>query len=828
MRLKTRVFLKGLGVAALGASALAGSATFNFDTDPSNDPNFVIGSNVSWTDPVTFEQIDFYEDRDFNGRGEGGNPATGGYLAITRAANSQYSQILFPDFDNGLIVRAFSFDCDLRLGNAVGNAGRPADGFSINYARSDDPAVIFLQNNPGTSDSGNYAIPGAPEGGTRTGLSVCFDTWSGNTWPSGETDIEGIIVRVDNTTVVRYPMPLRNGACDDITSLQTGPYNEASGGDYKANDLAPDYAGLCWAKLNVELNPAGELTVKFKGATLLDKAPTGFAPSAGRILLAGRTGGANQNNHIDNLVITTIPADKALLTRATATAMGVTATLEDSGQSTVNLATANISMTVDGTAVSPLNITKADKITTIQWSSPTFLPSSQTLAVGISFTDSQGAQISDSRSAIVAAYFPLSEDLWTAPGTGNNAQPGFRARVHQVDQPGSTSLGNRTHRAEQQLAGVIGPNVADLSTAAGGQFVMNMVNWNQDYASAEVGNFQTASTPSRPDDPIPGIPGVGSKPDDSIAAEVITYIEFPAAGLYTMGVNSDDGFKVTATDTPPANNLALVVTGAASAAGSYHALSAPVATSKPFTAGVSGRLVYMDPNEGCDAPVNAAALNGAIAFVDRGTCQFSAKILNAKNAGAIAVVVVNNRDEFNAEGVFPTEMGVGDAGYQDIPAVMISMPDGDKIKTAIASGLTASLTPDATPAVGEFDGGRGAADSTFTLLVPTAGLYPFRCVWYEGGGGANLEWFSVTSAGEKILLNDRENNAALRTFRARTASPQPKPTVSIAAQGGNVTVTFTGTLQTAPSVNGPWTDSSATSPLTEPAAGGAKYYRAKR
>ncbi|MCZ7641305.1 MAG: hypothetical protein M5U12_37775 [Verrucomicrobia bacterium] len=164
MKRRLPTSLAGAGVAvSLGLTALGGSATFNFDTDPSNDPNFVIGSNVSWTDPVTFEQIDFYEDRNFDGRGEGGNPATGGYLAITRAANSQYSQILFPDFDNGLIVRAFTFDCDLRLGNATGNDGRPADGFSINYARSDDPAVVFLQNNPGTSDTGNYSIPGAPK-----------------------------------------------------------------------------------------------------------------------------------------------------------------------------------------------------------------------------------------------------------------------------------------------------------------------------------------------------------------------------------------------------------------------------------------------------------------------------------------------------------------------------------------------------------------------------------------------------------------------------------------------------------------------------------------
>jgi len=270
----------------LAGLALAGSATFDFDTDPSAaGSGFVIGSNVSWTDPATGEQIDFYEDRDGNGRGEGGNPASGGYLAITRSSNSQYTQMLFPDFDNGLVVKAFTFDCDLRLGNATLNDGRPADGFSINYARAGDPAVDWLENNPGSSDTGRFSIPGAPEGGTTTGLSICFDTWAGNTWPSGEADIEGIIVRVDNTTVVRYGMPTRNGACDDTTSLQTGPYDAATGGDYK---------GLCWTKLNVELNDVGELTVKYKGATLLNKAQTGYSPSAGRLIVAGRTGGANE------------------------------------------------------------------------------------------------------------------------------------------------------------------------------------------------------------------------------------------------------------------------------------------------------------------------------------------------------------------------------------------------------------------------------------------------------------------------------------------------------------------------------------------------------
>ena len=46
------------------------------------------------------------------------------------------------------------------------------------------------------------------------------------------------------------------------------------------------------------------------------------------------------------------------------------------------------------------------------------------------------------------------------------------------------------------------------------------------------------------------------------------------------------------------------------------------------------------------------------------------------------------------------------------------------------------------------------------------------------------------------------------------ASAEP-PAISVARNAdGTVTVTFEGTLQTAPTVNGPWTDVDAESPLT--------------
>ncbi|HRZ35284.1 MAG TPA: hypothetical protein P5534_02860 [Candidatus Paceibacterota bacterium] len=429
----------------------------------------------------------------------------------------------------------------------------------------------------------------------------------------------------------------------------------------------------------------------------------------------------------------------------------------------------------------------------------------------------------------VGTFEAVGTDLWTAPGTGDSTKPGLKARVWQIDQLGTVGLLNYVRRAEQELAGIIGPNVADMTTAVDGAFNVDLVNWNQDHATAEIGSFQTGSTPSRPDKPIPGIPGTGNTTynTDNIAAEVIAYLEFPAAGFYQMGVNSDDGFRVNVGDTPPANNLSLVVSGAPSAAGSYHTAVAPAATAKPFTAPISAKLVYMDPADGCTEPVNAAALSGNIALVDRGTCEFTAKIRAAKDAGAIAVVVVNNRsDDLTTwpEGVFPIEMGAGVAGYQDIPAVMISMPDGDKIKTGLGSELIASLTPDDTPALGVADVGRGSADTIFAFTVPKAGVYPFRCVWFEGGGGANLEWFTVTPSGEKILINDTSNPAALKAYRARTASPQPTVTLSVARSGNNLTITSDPQplpagfeLQTAPSINGPWTtQAGANTPITVP------------
>jgi len=72
--------------------------------------------------------------------------------------------------------------------------------------------------------------------------------------------------------------------------------------------------------------------------------------------------------------------------------------------------------------------------------------------------------------------------------------------------------------------------------------------------------------------------------------------------------------------------------------------------------------------------------------------------------------------------------------------------------------------------VGEFDGGRGASDSLFDIYVEEAGFYPTRLLYFEGGGGSSVEFFSVVD-GEKILINDRNNPNAIKAYNKALTRP---------------------------------------------------------
>jgi hypothetical protein len=85
---------------------------------------------------------------------------------------------------------------------------------------------------------------------------------------------------------------------------------------------------------------------------------------------------------------------------------------------------------------------------------------------------------------------------------------------------------------------------------------------------------------------------------------------------------------------------------------------------------------------GCGPAVNGSALAGKIALIDRGTCEFGLKCLNAEQAGAIAAIVLNH-----ATGGAAAGMGPGAVGAQvTIPCVMLGYDDGQLIRAELANG----------------------------------------------------------------------------------------------------------------------------------------------
>jgi hypothetical protein len=96
---------------------------------------------------------------------------------------------------------------------------------------------------------------------------------------------------------------------------------------------------------------------------------------------------------------------------------------------------------------------------------------------------------------------------------------------------------------------------------------------------------------------------------------------------------------------------------------------------------------------------NAKAVQGKVALVDRGTCNFVLKAKNVQAAGAIAMIVADNApgDPAGMSGTDPTIT---------IPSVRISQADGLALKTALAyrsrtaSGVTAKLGTDPTQLAG--------------------------------------------------------------------------------------------------------------------------------
>ena len=174
--------------------------------------------------------------------------------------------------------------------------------------------------------------------------------------------------------------------------------------------------------------------------------------------------------------------------------------------------------------------------------------------------------------------------------------------------------------------------------------------------------------------------------------------------------------------------------------------AAPAEFGTQIGASVSGALQLVNDGvatvtDGCEAlPRNS--LNGKVAIIDRGSCEFETKVKNAETAGAVAAIVANNTGT--------TEIGVMGEGTQHlrvtIPSVMVGKNDGATIKGLVGQTATLRL---ASPAPMQIDGG---LDSDIVYHEYCHGL-TWRMIGNMSGpmAGAIGEGMSDVCA---ILMND--------------------------------------------------------------------------
>jgi minor extracellular serine protease Vpr len=189
---------------------------------------------------------------------------------------------------------------------------------------------------------------------------------------------------------------------------------------------------------------------------------------------------------------------------------------------------------------------------------------------------------------------------------------------------------------------------------------------------------------------------------------------------------------------------------------------------------ITGPLVYIGLADQELTPEIKAAVQGKVAFIDRGVVTFEQKIKRASEAGAIGVVVANNQDGE------PIAMG-GDGKY-DLPAIMIKKDLGAKLKAELANGAVtiAFKTPDKIEKPELIDTITGFSSkgprSVDALLKPEIAAPGSLIISAKMGGGAAGVQMSGTSmaaphmAGVMALLKQTQPTLSSRELKSLAMS----------------------------------------------------------
>ncbi|MDJ0700628.1 MAG: S8 family serine peptidase [Woeseiaceae bacterium] len=208
---------------------------------------------------------------------------------------------------------------------------------------------------------------------------------------------------------------------------------------------------------------------------------------------------------------------------------------------------------------------------------------------------------------------------------------------------------------------------------------------------------------------------VGSSQRRITAPDDIALMAAAKAGVLSVVAAGNEGPGL-ATIGSPAGGPWVITTAASSRAGDYSVEAMRIDTPESlaglyavreanFTPSlreegpIEGRLVLVDDaddsgstdgpgtvSDACQSIVNSDEVSGEIAFIQRGGCDFDIKVANAASAGAVAALVYNIAGD-------PIVMW-GDAGTNDVPALMMGQADANLILAEFDAGNDVTVTLD--------------------------------------------------------------------------------------------------------------------------------------
>lgn len=203
---------------------------------------------------------------------------------------------------------------------------------------------------------------------------------------------------------------------------------------------------------------------------------------------------------------------------------------------------------------------------------------------------------------------------------------------------------------------------------------------------------------------------------------------------------------VAQTNVPSAVQPVMAVQAPASIAGNYEAVFQPWSVAP--TAAIEGPVQYGDGvtgnRHGC-APFTPGSLTGKIVLVDRGACNFTAKLVNISQGGGLAGLIglITPGDPFNG----------GDGGDRPIaiPGYMISQATANKLKNELANGVVLRFDPASElPLVMHMVGSSSRGPVSSNLLKPDIGA-PGASVSAIAGSGAGEGAFGGTSGATPMV-----------------------------------------------------------------------------